>query len=175
MFFDSTLLKEVSTYFSVRKIGKTSNASKNITKLTFRYPLQFKYNSLLLRKKWFSGRNNSGRITVFSKGSISKKRLPFINYNYRNNCIFFIAGLNYTSYNLKLSSLIFNSTGEVCYIPSRSSDRLFLLARNKSFFKKTSPSILKDVLTLNPYLLLDQIPFMLIQQKKNSSISFVES
>lgn len=175
MLFFNKNRTQLSQFFSIKKLGKTSNASKNITKLKFHLPLQLKYPRLLLRKKWLSGRSNNGSITVFSKGPRAKKRLPLINYSYRNNSLYFIAGLNYVNYNTKLTSLIFNSTGQVSYIPSKLHDCFFKLIKSQPLIPKVSSPMSREVLVFKPYIYLDEIPYMLIQQKKNSSISFLES
>ena len=164
----------LNSYFKVSKFGKTSNASKNITKLSFFFPLQFKFNKLLLRKGWLSGRTNTGRITVFTKGPRLKKKIPFLNYSFRVRSLFFVAGVNYVNFTRKIASLVFTSSGEVSYIPSRAEDNLFMLVSYKSLLKKISTYALKDVLTLMPYLLLKQIPYIITQQLKNVSLSFLE-
>jgi large subunit ribosomal protein L2 len=169
------LSKDLEAYFSVKVKGKTSNASKNISMLRFKFPLQLQYSKLLFRKGWKCGRGSTGRITVFSKGPKQKKRVPVINYRHKSNCLFFVAGVNYTGTNLKLASLTFCSTGEVSYLPSLRDDKLFLLFKKKPLLPIISPSVAKDVLVFNPYICLLEIPYLLIQQKKNTSISLLES
>lgn len=85
-----------------------------------------------------------------------------------------MAGINYTSYTLKIASLIFNSSGMVSYIPAKMDDIFFMLFRNKPLLKSVSPIIVKDVLTLKPHSVISEIPHMLLQQKKNSAINHVE-
>lgn len=172
-FFNQTPVL-LSSFFKVHKLGKSSNASKNITKLNFFFPLQFKFKKLLLRKKWLAGRTNTGRIAVFTKGPRAKKKVPFLNYSYRVRSLFFVAGVNYVGFNRKITSLVFTSSGEVSYIPSGSEDKLFVLVRYRSLLKKITTYALKDVLTIMPHLLLNQIPYIVIQQLKNVSLSFLE-
>ena len=156
-----------------KKIGKTSNASYNIKKLNFLFPLQFKFKKLLLRKKWMCGRSNKGRITVFSKGQRSKKVLPILNYSFRVSSLFFIGGINYTNFSTKITSLIFSSTGLISYLPTRFNDNFFLLNRLQKLTKFKS-QFYKELLYFKPFIQINEVPFMLIQQKKNSNISFLE-
>lgn len=166
--------KPISSLFKIYRYGKTSNASRNITKLTFFFALQYKFKALLLNKSWRCGRSNTGRITVFTKGPMLKRGLPFVNYSCRRQSLFFIAGVNYAHFKSKISSLTFNSAGEVQYLPSKMGDKLFLIHKYKPILKKISPNVISDVLTIKPYILLTQTPYMLIQQLKNKSISFLE-
>lgn len=166
MLFFNLEEKRVKNFFRLRRVGKTSNASKSIIKLKCKFPIQIKYSKLLLRKNWLGGRCNTGSITVYSKGYRSKKRLPFFNYNFRSKSLYFVAGLNYTSFNLKIASLVFNSVGEVSYLPTKINDVFFRLVRNKPLFTKISPFMANDMLTLKPYIYIEELPYMLIQQKK---------
>ncbi len=157
----------------IKKIGRTSNASCKITKLVSKFPLQVRFKKLLFHKRWSCGRSRNGRITVFTKGPRAKKVLPYLNYNFRSNSIFFIGGLNYTSFNNKISSLVFTSTGLVSYLPTRSADNFFSLSKLQSLGRFKS-QFYKELLHFKPFIKITEVPFMLIQQKKNSSISFLE-
>lgn len=164
---------ELNSLVSLSKLGRSSNSAHRIIKLHSRIPLQVKYKKLLFRKRWLSGRTNSGRISVFTKGGRSKKKMPFLNYNFRFTSLFFVGGINYTYFNDKISSLIFNSTGLVSYVPARSKDKYFLITRLKGMaFLKSN--LFRGIMNIKPYINIPEIPFMLIQQKKNKSISFVE-
>ena len=99
--------------------------------------------------------------------------MPFLNYNFRFKSLFFVGGINYTYFNNKISSLIFNSTGLVSYVPSRSTDKYFLITRLRGMAYIKS-NLFRDIINIKPYVDILEVPFMLIQQKKNKSISFVE-
>lgn len=159
----------------LKKINKTSNASQKIFRLNSLYPIQYKFKKLLLRKGWLAGRTSTGSISVFSKGPIKKNKIPFINYSFRQKSLYFIGGINYTNnFKNKLYTIIFNSNGEVSYIPSRSNDILFFLSKLDSI-GKTYNTLFRDVLVFKPFIQIVFTPFLLIQQEKNSNISFLES
>ena len=120
-----------------------------------------------------SGRTHTGKITVFTKGPRIKRSSPYINYQFRVKSLFFIGGINYTNFFKKISVIIFTSTGMVSYLPARVNDNFFFLNRLQSMSTSRS-QFYKDLLYFKPFIKLDEVPFMLIQQKKNSKISFVE-
>ena len=158
----------------LKKSGKTSNGSYNVVNLTTKFPLQVRFKKLLFLKKWAAGRASTGRITVFTKGPRIKKVLPTLNYNFRYSGLFFTAGLNYTnSSKIKVCSLIFTSTGLVSYLPTREGTDFFLLNKLQSLNKLRS-QFYKELLYFKPFIRIGNVPFMLIQQKKNSSVSFIE-
>ena len=116
----------------------------------------------------------TGRITVFTKGPRAKKVSSVLNYNFRYSGLFFTAGLNYTSVSkIKVCSLTFTSTGLVSYLPTREYTNFFLLNRLQSLSKFKS-QFYKELLYFKPFIKVSEVPFMLIQQKKNSSVSFIE-
>lgn len=157
----------------LRKIGKTSNASFKITKLVSPFLLQSRFKKLLFSRKWLCGRSNTGKITVFTKGHRVKKLSPYINYRFRTKSLFFIGGLNYTSFYKKISVIVFTSTGMTSYLPARVNDNFFFLSKLQSM-SMSRPQFYKDLLHFKPFIKVNEVPFMLIQQKKNSKISFVE-
>ena len=159
---------------NLKKIGKTSNGSYNVVNLISKFPLQTRFKKLLFCKKWAAGRTSTGRITVFTKGPRVKKVLPTLNYNFRCSSLFFISGLNYTnSAKTRISSLVFTSTGLISYLPSRESTNFFFLSKLQSLSKLKS-QFYKELLYFKPFIKINEVPFMLIQQKKNSSVSFIE-
>jgi ribosomal protein L2 len=162
-----------SNSISLRKIGKTSNASYKITKLFNVLPLQTKFKKLLFRKKWMCGRTNTGRISVYTKGKRSKKTLPYMNYKFRITSLFFVGGINYTHFWNKISTLVFTSTGQVSYVPTRSSDNFFFLNRLQRL-NNFRPQFYRDITYIKPYIKIRETSYMLLQQKKNSHISFLE-
>ena len=158
----------------LNKVGKTSNGSYNIVNLASKLPLQMRFKKLLLHKKWLAGRASTGRITVFTKGPKVKKVSPVLNYNFRCSGLFFIAGLNYTSSSkIRVCSLTFTSTGLISYLPTSERVNFFFLNKLQSLSKFKS-QFYKELLHFKPFIELTEIPFMLIQQKKNSSVSFIE-
>ena len=96
-----------------------------------------------------------------------------MNYSFRAKSLFFIGGLNYTSFYRKISLLTFTSTGLVSYLPAKLGDNLFFLNKLKSL-NFTKSQFYKDLLHFKPFIRIKEIPYMLIQQKKNSKISFLE-
>ena len=160
----------INKWLFLKKLPKTSNASFRISKLRSLYPLQMKYKALLFRQKWHSGKGETGRIITYSKGPRDKKRLPFFNYKYRRSSVFFIAGLNYIGYSNKIASLVLNSQGEVTYLPSRITDVFFMLLSFKQLIPARGYSSLqKEIMILKPFIKINKLPYMLIQQKKKRS------
>ena len=169
-----SILPFLSQMVSVKQEKKKSNGSNNISRLTSTYPLQYKYKKLLLLKKWNAGRCGNGRITVFSKGPVQRRRSPLLNYNFRQKSLTFIGGLNYTnSFSNKLSSIIFTSDGFIFYKPLITTDCLFTISKLKPL-SKISNSLVKDLALLKQFLVITERPFLLLQQEKNLPISFIE-
>jgi hypothetical protein len=103
-----------------------------------------------------------------------KSIVSFTNYNFRQTSIFFCAGINYTnSFRNKFTTIIFNSCGEVSYVPSRGDDTLFLISKFSSFLKIKN-FFFKDLEVLKPFIKFFSVPFLLLQQEKNSIISLLE-
>ena len=136
-------------------------------------PLQSRFKKLLFFKKWSAGRSNTGRITVYTKGTRSKRVSPVLNYNFRLKSLFFIGGLNYTNFCKKITLLIFTSTGLVSYLPAKLGDNFFFFNKLKDLNSSKS-QFYKDLLYFKPFIRVREVPYMLIQQKKNSKISFLE-
>jgi len=157
----------------LQKVAKTSGASFNIVKLSTILPLQNKFSKLLVRRKWHSGRSITGRITVYSKGPRIKRTTPRINYSFRSSSLFFIGGIHYSGFHKKIVSLIFNSTGVITYLPSKFNDAFFQLKKLKKLtFNETR--LYKELLHFKPQARIVPTPYMLLQQKKNANISFLE-
>ena len=165
----------ISNLIFWKKLKKRSNGSNNIVLLKWRYSLQYKIKSLLVKKKWSAGRcKNTGRITVFSKGSRAKNKLALINYSFRENVLYFVGGLNMSgSFRTKMISILFTSSGSIFFKPLNVVDDLFLLTRLKSIFSVKN-SLSNKVILLKPFLHISETPFMLLQQEKNSPISLLE-
>lgn len=163
----------IKNSLKLKKIGKTSNASYKVTRISSLFLLQSRFKKLVFRRKWRSGRSHTGRITVFTKGPRIKRSAPYLNYQFRVKSLFFIGGLNYTNFFKKISTIVFTSTGIVSYLPARINDNFFFLNRLQNM-DATRPQFYKDLLHFKPFIKINEVPFMLIQQKKNSKISFIE-
>lgn len=159
--------------YSVLRLGHSSNASSYISVLKSVLPFHINYPKLTFHKKNFSGRNITGRITVFSKGPKLKLKSTTISYNFRYSALFFIASFNFLTFSKTLASLIFSSIGLVAYLPTRFNDKLFLL-NQLMFSKRSNNPVYKEILHFKPFIAFRKVPFMLIQQQKNAPISFVE-
>lgn len=158
----------------IKKVGKTSNGSKNIIKLSSDLPLQFKYKPLFSYLKNSAGRSkNTGRITVRTKGCRKKILYPLVSFSFRKSSLYFLGGVNYVSANSKITAIVFVSTGEVLSYLLKQPELLFALTRLKSLVNTTS-QYLKNMFALKPSMEILEVPFVLLQQKKNSSISFIE-
>lgn len=132
-----------------KKLSYRSNASRYITKFFNHFALQLKYKNLILKKKWNSGRNDSGKIVLWTKGSLKRKFLsPRINYNLRYNRLGFIATFQFIPYSNKMLSLIYYCNGMINYINASDNFVLFeyfywnRLQKTQKFFSKIFWSIL---------------------------------
>lgn len=150
-----------------------SNASRKINLLRLRFPLYYKYKKLIWKFRSKAGRSKSGRITTFSKGPRARACAPTVNTSFRLNSLFFMGGLTITGFSKKISSLVFTSRGEVSYIPQIHAGSLFHLNKYSKIRPK-SPNIFKELLTLKPYIQINMVPFLLLQQFKNVKISQLE-
>lgn len=158
----------------MKNLGVTSGASRQTCILKNKFPIQFSHKKLLLRFKWFSGRNSTGRIVVFSKGSKNvKNRLPFLNYFFRDTSISIIAGFFLTSFRNKLSSLTFSASGSVSYLPTPQNHEVLRFTRFSSFFTKTN-RLFKFVLVLRPCTFITQSFFIIYLLPKNLPVCFLE-
>lgn len=155
------------------KKKRLSNASLRIKYLRLQFPIYYKYKKLLVAPKSKSGRNKSGRITIFSKGPRLKKRVPSVNFSFRLNSLFFVGGLIFTSLFRKIYSVVFTYSGQVTYLPKMSNTQLFYLYKYKSI-GSISPSSLKDVLVTKSYAQIENLPFILLHQLKHAKISQLE-
>lgn len=167
------LFQPLQTLYTVVKLGRASNASANVKVLRSIFPLNLVFSKLAFYKKNYAGRNVTGSITLFSKGAKVKTRQLPIAYQFRYNAIFFIASFNYVPLKTTITSLIFTSLGLVCYLPARMSDTLFTLNRLRSLKRSTAPGY-REVLHFKPFISINTLPFMLIQQQKNAPVSYLE-
>lgn len=111
---------------------------------------------------------------MFSKGPRKKNKIPVMNYSFRSNLVYFVGGLNFSnSFRTKVSSIVFTSNGSVFFKPLNITDNLFFLFKLKSFFIFEN-SLINRVLLTKPFLYIQKLPFILLQQEKNFPISFLE-
>ena len=166
------LVKESMSSF---KLKKASNASVNSRKLKFKLPMQSNFSKLRLCKKNFAGRGLYGKITVYTKGPSLKKRKPIINYFFRDKSMFLVAGICYVGgLNTKLATLVFSSSGGVSYLLSKPTDNIFYLTKLKVLSFSYS-RFYKELLHSKPSIHISEIPYMLLQQKKNDHVSSLEA
>lgn len=174
MFFSKKLFLVKDSVVSF-KLKKASNASINSRKLKFRLPMQANFDKLRLFKKNFAGRGLYGRVTVYTKGPCLKVKKPVINYFFRDKSVFLTAGISYVGgINTKLATLIFSSSGKVSYLLSKPADNLFFLTRLRVLSFSYS-RFYKELLHSKPNIYIPEIPYMLLQQKKNDHISSLEA
>lgn len=167
-YFDSSKL------FTLRRLGVTSGASRNTTIFKNKFPFQFTHKKLLLKHKWFSGRNSTGRIVVFSKGSKTvKNRSPFLNYSFRDKSISIIAGFFMTPFKNKISSIVFSSSGSVSYVPTPQTHEILRFTRFSSLFYRTT-RFYKFIMLLRPHSFITQSFFLLCSLPKNLPVCLLE-
>jgi len=148
--------------YRFRKYTFTSPARRNACRFWSDFNFQKKFKKLSVYKKWNAGRNDSGKIVMWTRSSLlSKQRLVKINYNLRYLRLGFVASFQFIPFKNKLLSLIYFASGMVCYYLTTELHILFsFLFYNK--FKK-----LKRVKLANT-------SFMLFQIKKLSFVSCAE-
>lgn len=157
------------------KLKRTSNASLNLRKLEAQIPLQVRFKKLQFFKKNLAGRGLYGRLTVYTKGSVLKRKKPIINYFFREQSIFFTAGIQcIPGANPKLATLIFSSSGKVTYLVTKPLDNFFHLSRLKSLGSSFS-RLYRELLNYNSNIHISEVPHTLLQQKKNRDISAIEA
>lgn len=106
----------------------TSNGSRNIKKLTSLWLDKARFSQLTWRKKSQAGRTSSGRISVWTKGSLKTKLiLPRINYTMRLRSVSLISTFRLIPFQNKLVALAFTSSGGISYLPAPDSFKVFSL------------------------------------------------
>ena len=151
----------LSTY-SLKKLPYRSAASRNCYSYFTKINFILKKNKLYFNKKWKSGRNDSGKIIVRTKGSLLKKTKNInINYNLRYFKLGFISSFNFIPFKNKLTSLIIFSNGVFAYYLTTENYKLF------SFIYFNLHKNLKKIKLKSTF-------FMLFQIKKLSFVSCLE-
>lgn len=163
--------------FEPIKMGVSSNASHNNYHLRGYLGFQAKFKKLLFFKKWAAGRSAAaGRIVVYTKGPRGAKiREPYLNYNFRDSSLFFMGGANYISYRKKIGTLLFTSSGTVCYVPLNLDYTFFTFLKLKSLLGRSLGVGTQDFLFYKPFVYIKEVSYLLLQQNKNTPISFLES
>lgn len=116
-----------------------SNASRNATKFFNYFCLQKSIKYLSLKKKWNAGRNHSGKIVIWTRGSMKKKILtPIINLNLRYNKLAFISSFQFIPFKNKLLSVLYYNNGSISYYNATDNFKIFeyfYWNRKKSIYK----------------------------------------
>lgn len=103
-----------------------SNASRNLKQLTSLWFDKTPFTSLIWRKLSNAGRNDSGRIVVWTKSSLKVKLLhPRINYNMRYRVLSLITTFKLIPLQQKLIALSFLASGGITYLPTTDRFKIF--------------------------------------------------
>lgn len=88
----------------------------------------------MIRKRSLAGRNDTGRIVIWTKSSLKIRcRNVKINYNLNFRKLGFVAGFKFLSFKSKLLSLIFFSNGSVSYYLSTEFHKLMMFLHSKKY------------------------------------------
>lgn len=149
-------------FYELRKLPITSSASRAVYKFYNDWNLQTKVKRLSLYKKKTSGRNDKGRIILWTRGSTSiKRKIIKINYNLRYNRLGFISSFQIVPFKNKLLSLVYFANGITTYFITSDSHSIFsFIYLNK--YRKIRRVLFKPIF------------LMLIQIKKLTKVSLLE-
>ena len=112
----------------LKKIRYTSNGSRNITKLTSNWFCKKPFNPLTWRKYSKAGRNTTGKLVTYTKGSLLRRlRTPQVNYTFRYKISSLVTTLRITPYQNKLIALCLLSTGGLVYLQATAGVRVLQL------------------------------------------------
>lgn len=157
------------------RMGKTSNASRNITKPSTVLGLQAKFKKLLRFAKWAAGRTQTGRITVFTKGARKKKVRPaFLNYSLRDSGVSVIGGINHITTSNKVTMLVFSASGLVSYAPFKASHSLFMAFKLRSILEGSVKANQRSFRALPSFREIYPAAYLLVQHKKSLPVSSLE-
>lgn len=125
-----------------------SNASRKINYFYNYLSFQEKIKKLSLKKKYSAGRNDTGKIVLWTKKKITRIfKTPLINFNLRYNKLAFVASFQFLQYNNKLVALFFFSNGVISYYNAVNNFTLFdfyywnFNKKTRNFFYNKSWSI----------------------------------
>ena len=96
-----------------------------------------------------------------------------VNYSFRYRYLFFISGFFLKPYSNMLLSLVFMSSGSVCYLQTSQNHQIFKVFHLKKHLIRIS-KLMQKLSFLNNQIQLTQLPFMFTQLKKNQPISLLE-
>lgn len=140
-----------------------SNASRSSCYFWNRLNFQYKFKRLLLSKKWKAGRNDSGRIILWTKSALLKHHYtPQINYKLSYRRLGFIAGFQFIPFKNRLLSLFYFANGAVTYYLTAEPHTFFIFYLISSSYRKFKK------------FKFEKIILMLCQIKKLSFVSCVE-
>lgn len=129
----------------------------------------------MIKLKYNSGRNNTGRVVVNTKRSQNKNYTkPVVNYSFRSLYLGLVSGFFMIPKSNKLISLLMLSSGIVNFVPTSTNHELFILTR----FKSLSPNIYKftkQQTILSSLLTFKQSFFTLASLPKNKPVCLIES
>ena len=148
----------------LKKLQTTSNASRNISKISISLNIIKKPSVLFYRKITARGRHKNGRIVCWTKSSIKKViKQPRLLQTYKYKAISYVTNLLIIPFLNKLVGLVFFLTGSFAFLqlPGNVTNFSFL------YFKNQNPQL--QTLFTNP------IFFKLHQLKTMMRISFLSS
>jgi len=160
----------------LKKLRIVSNASRNIKKLTSLWLERKNFKQLTWRKYSNAGRNDSGRVVVWTKSSLKLKLIrPLINYSMRSNIMSTITTFKLIPFQNKLVSLSFLASGGVTYLPATDLFKIFgfiyfspKLTGLNSYLTEPSLFLLFSIKRLSKVSLLELFPGAGIQYARSS-------
>ena len=122
----------------LKKLFKTSNASRQVSKLTSSWFEKKAAKVLTYRRYSNAGRGLTGRTVVFTKSRfLTRVRKPAINYKHRLRCLSFITTFRLIPFENKLVSLVITYPGFLTYLPATETAKIFQFM----YFPVTNPRI----------------------------------
>lgn len=160
--------------FKLTKINYNSNGYRLNLRFKRKLPLQIICPKLTYKRKYNSGRNQSGRIVLYTRKSRSYRlRAIKTNYVFRSRNISFIGSMIMLPFVHKLLSLVFLSSGSVTYIPATTTHKLFTLLKLYKF--NVNVKSLANKLTIDfKQAFIEQGFFLLSHLPRNKPISLLE-
>ena len=159
----------------LKKIQYSSGASRNINKITSKWLLRKRYKQLTWRKYSKGGRGASGRIILWTKGSLRRRLvLPKINYSFRYTWLSFVSTFYLIPFQNKLLALCFFSTGSVVYLQATTKFKLFSFITFPNMLRRVRSNPITPTLYLLMYVkLLSRVS--LLELYPGSGIQYVRS
>jgi len=163
----------------LRKLKITSNGSRNVFSLAFKFKFYFfkKPIFFLKNKKSKSGRGKTGKIVCFTKKSFKSKPLPVINYLLTNRILAFLISFRFISYSNKLLGLVYDLTNTYMYLQTNKLlyffDFIYFQMKNKKlmfFFPKPTYSFIFQLKNMNKISCLEILPGRGFQYARSSGV-----